>query len=568
MLPAGVLVVGQVLGSGFTVGLSADEAVQLTFDPGSDRHPDWSPDGSKIAFWSDRSGNCDIWVIPAAGGTPVQITTDPSADHRPDWSPDGSMIAFQSERSGNDDIWVIPATGGVATQITTDPAFDNGPAWSPDGSKIAFYSDRSGNFDIWVIPATGGTATQLTTHWRKDRYPTWSPDGTQIAFHSDRTGNVDIWVVPAEGGTPTPLTNEPSYDWYSDWSCDGNRIAFCSDRTFWGEVWVMTATGEWPTKVTEDPASDITPVWSPDGTQIAFKSVRSGNDDIWISDSGPGFPSQTYSCVGWQGLICDSTRVFVCPCGGGSQLHFSIRDQYDLPLEGVEVYATFETGCRICRCFVQAAVTDQNGEATLVPQMGLDVSDDPGCPIIRTTVKCMSIPVRWEGTEGGLCDTSLWLSADMDGDCFVKWKDSAILYSDMGTGACRSDFNCDGLVDDLDDIFLDAHLDHGCDSSVAIQQGPPAARGPGQPKPAYPNPTGASTRIAFSTARRGKAVISIYDLAGRRLRTITDEYRHAGEHEFVWDGRDDWGNSVPSGVYFCRLEVPGDTRIEKLIVLR
>ena len=60
-----------------------------------------------IAFRSDRGGNRDIWVIPAAGGTAVQITTHPDRDYRPTWSPDGTRIAFQSERSGNDDIWVI-----------------------------------------------------------------------------------------------------------------------------------------------------------------------------------------------------------------------------------------------------------------------------------------------------------------------------------------------------------------------------------------------------------------------------------------------------------------------------
>ncbi|UCE26276.1 MAG: PD40 domain-containing protein [Candidatus Coatesbacteria bacterium] len=80
-----------------------------------------------------------------------QVTTDPADDSSPAWSPDGTTLAFSSIRSGNFDIWTIPATGGTATQITTDPAYDVGPTWSPDGTTLAFDSDRSGNHDIWAI---------------------------------------------------------------------------------------------------------------------------------------------------------------------------------------------------------------------------------------------------------------------------------------------------------------------------------------------------------------------------------------------------------------------------------
>ena len=107
----------------------ADGAWQLTFDPAHDAMPTWSPDGSQIAIQSDRSGDYDIWVIPASGGVATRVTDDPAVDRSPDWSPDGDQIAFQSDRSGDYDIWVVPASGGVATQITTDPAEDKNPTW-------------------------------------------------------------------------------------------------------------------------------------------------------------------------------------------------------------------------------------------------------------------------------------------------------------------------------------------------------------------------------------------------------------------------------------------------------
>ena len=68
-----------------------------------------------------------------------------------DWSPDGTRIAYTSDRSGNYDLWVIPAAGGVSTQLTNEPARDIGPSWSPDGRQIAFTSDRTGQDELWVL---------------------------------------------------------------------------------------------------------------------------------------------------------------------------------------------------------------------------------------------------------------------------------------------------------------------------------------------------------------------------------------------------------------------------------
>jgi Tol biopolymer transport system component len=121
-----------------------------------DRHPTWSPDGSRIAFLSDRTGTNDIWVIPTEGGPAVQLTSGPANDGAPDWSPDGSWIAYQSNAMGDNDIWVVAAGGGTPRRITSSTANDNQPDWSPDGSQIAFSRDG----DLWrvtfvtLLPAT------------------------------------------------------------------------------------------------------------------------------------------------------------------------------------------------------------------------------------------------------------------------------------------------------------------------------------------------------------------------------------------------------------------------------
>jgi Tol biopolymer transport system component len=149
--------------------------------------------------------------MTATGENPRNVSMDGGdTSGSPAWSPDGTLIAFSSNRDlvGWDfDIWVMPAQGGPAIQLTSSPESESAPSWSPDGSRIAFvrYSASTQLGDIWVVPATGGTAAQLTTHPGNDSSPAWSPDGSKIAFQSTRSGNLEIWVMDL-----TPTSVEPT----------------------------------------------------------------------------------------------------------------------------------------------------------------------------------------------------------------------------------------------------------------------------------------------------------------------------------------------------------------------
>ena len=108
---------------------------RLTYGPGLQTEPTFSPDGRFIAYAADCSGNFDIWVQPVTGGNAVQITRSVTHDTQPDWSPDGSTLVFRSERLGGG-LFVVPALGGVERQLTS---FGSYPFWSPDSSEILFY---------------------------------------------------------------------------------------------------------------------------------------------------------------------------------------------------------------------------------------------------------------------------------------------------------------------------------------------------------------------------------------------------------------------------------------------
>jgi Tol biopolymer transport system component len=160
---------------------SANRATPFINSSRDDLALEFSPDGKRIAFMSDRSGNGEIWVCDSDGSNPVQLTSFRGANvTNPRWSPDDGRIAFDSDAEGEYDIWVINAGGGKPKRMTTDPANDGNPSWSRDGRWIYFDSARTGEQQVWKIPETGGYAIRVT---RDGGFaPLESPDGKFIYY--------------------------------------------------------------------------------------------------------------------------------------------------------------------------------------------------------------------------------------------------------------------------------------------------------------------------------------------------------------------------------------------------
>ena len=167
--------------------------------------PSLSPDGRRLAFVSNRSGEIAIWTTDSNGDHPIQLTSHGPVSISPQWSPDGERILFASESAGNWDLYVIGADGTRSIRLTWDPSQEENPTWSRDGRWIYFRSDRSGGGRIWKMPSDGGVARPITAGEGSQAFE--ATDGkTLYFFRSDNAPGV--WSIPTTGGRETFVVDD------------------------------------------------------------------------------------------------------------------------------------------------------------------------------------------------------------------------------------------------------------------------------------------------------------------------------------------------------------------------
>lgn len=264
------------LAGGIVLALAIGAARLLVRSQGEwkDGSPAWSPDGKRIAFYSERDGNAEIYVMNANGTGLTRLTRTSADEGYPAWSPDGRTISFDSDRDGNFDVFAMDADGGNIRPLTRHPARDVSATWTPDGSGVAFMSDREdGGFDVYRAPADPFAAAARVTRTKSAWFPVFSPDGRTLAFHVGR----DVHTMPASGGELRRLTTDPANGMYPSWSPDGRRLAFMSWRNGKTEIFTMNADGSDQQRLVSMDAGDaVDPRWSPDGSQIAFVHLPDG----------------------------------------------------------------------------------------------------------------------------------------------------------------------------------------------------------------------------------------------------------------------------------------------------
>lgn len=340
-----------------------------------------SPDGENVAYAQQRidpekeKKYSNLWVVATANGTERQFTFGDHVDRDPRWSPNGSQIAFLSNRldEKQPQIYIIPIDGGEAQQLTDLKGEFSGFEWSPDGRKIvcqfrikdqeavereaderakelgvvqrhydrlAYKLDGVGflpkeRWHIWTIDTLSGEAVQLTDHPVYDETsPIWSPDGSSILFISNRSDDPDIdydlqdfYLLPAEGGEMVKIPAPEGGKEAPSFSPDGRWIAYLANerRGEWWQnnnLWVLPTdaasparnlTGGFDINVGAEVINDlnvggealISPVWSPDGKNLYFQVSRHGGNTLYSISVDHGNPQNLIQEPGTVGIFGD-----------------------------------------------------------------------------------------------------------------------------------------------------------------------------------------------------------------------------------------------------------------------
>jgi Tol biopolymer transport system component len=343
--------------------------------------PDISPDGKEIVYAGQRSGVWDIFVVDVQSKKTRRITDDATEDSWPRWSPNGKSILFASKRDGTTgNIYVVPAAGGTPTLLTNDAGGDSQPAWSPGGDRIAFTTTRwHASGDVAVLPAAGGAVTRVAAGsepvWSQkaketgvidfvdrgtraggevysvhvsaagvpdqspvlltpagaggERHPTWVDANTLVTTYdagwnhflpegaSAGTRTADIWTAGIDGSDLSDLTRAPGLvERAPAYSPDGKHVAYQKEVPYPEEqsegyiphgfvIVVADLSGAiiWETRSTSTNA-DVDPAWSPDGSAIAFarKSIVGFEGyfvtgEIRVVNSASGADLATLDCM-------------------------------------------------------------------------------------------------------------------------------------------------------------------------------------------------------------------------------------------------------------------------------
>lgn len=233
----------------------------------------------RLLYQLEQLEGIDLRRVGVDGTKGMSLTTDGRSNQFPSWSPDGTRIAWHSNRERGVRIWVMNHDGSEVRSLTDAGFFASYPSWSPDGTQIVFHGKtvlgdgEPPEKDLWVMGADGSGRRQLTSGPTDDREPRWSPDGTTIIFARDQV----LHRMGTDGGGL--LTLVPGVT--PRWSPDGSRIVYVEPDDL--QVWTVSVDGSDARRLTTLPGGTGAPEYSPDGTEIIFHSPRTGTSSLaWI----------------------------------------------------------------------------------------------------------------------------------------------------------------------------------------------------------------------------------------------------------------------------------------------
>ncbi len=309
---------------------------QLTSGPSSVA---FSPDGQRVVYSMGGS----LWLQAIDTDSADELTYGPGYDYQPDWSPDGRFIVFARHHADAIELWRVDVSSRKTQQLTQTKAVQVQPRYSPDGGGIAFVSTAgTGHFNLYVaeLNEAGLGAPRAVVAPRESsiaRYyysthdhaidPSWAPDGKSLVFVSNREvayGSGKICSVALEAGSASACFIDEETSWRANPQVapDGRRVLYSSYQgRQWHQLWLTTLKGEATLPLTFGEFDVTQARWSPDGRRVAYISNESGNVALWIREVSGGARRQ----------ISPKTRHYARTT---AQLSIKLTDESGKPASG------------------------------------------------------------------------------------------------------------------------------------------------------------------------------------------------------------------------------------------
>ena len=294
--------------------IDARSAITLELTPPEfeGRSPQWTPDGSRIAFSTIRNRReRHILETTLATMQTRSLTQIWGYESVPVYSPVDNRIGFpQNPNSSNMPFFIVDDANHAAESQMLLPRIRRNVVWSPDGQYLAYImipeqvenEISTGNTNAIPQPElyTTNLLTGETVHWSENlpnlTVPVWSPDSTRIAITTTIFTSGNLHIINLQTGDVTPLPTPISGAQSIVWSPDGRYLAYTAHERGDFEIFVSdTLTGDFR-NVSQNPSFDVSPTWSADGEYIAYISLRNRQDDIYIVHVASGRTHQlTYT---------------------------------------------------------------------------------------------------------------------------------------------------------------------------------------------------------------------------------------------------------------------------------